>query len=221
MIELKQITRHREQLLKHRKRVGHQIKSRLHYFGYINAEDGRKVSKNFFTWIESLNLGEELRISLSLSIQHWNFLNDQIEKLKTEIKSQSFEDIEREEIYQSIPGIGDITARTLSNELGDLSKRFSSNKSLYKFIGLTPSEHSSGESIKRGRIDRQGNPTIRRLLVQAAWRAIHKDGVLMESFKRISASRGSKKAIVAIARKLIGRARACITDRTLYSTGVC
>ena len=79
---------------------------------------------------------------------------------------QSFEDGEVEEIYRSVPGIGVVVARVLANELGDLSKRFPNNKSLYKYVGLTPSEYSSGEKSRRGGIDRQGSGYVRSLLVQ-------------------------------------------------------
>ncbi len=69
---------------------------------------------------------------------------------------------------QSMRGIQLITAVIIASELGDL-KRFKSAPELMAFLGLVPSEHSSGESKKRGRIARTGNGHVRRVLVESAW----------------------------------------------------
>ncbi len=61
-----------------------------------------------------------------------------------------------------------MTAVIIAAELGDL-KRFQSAPELMAFLGLVPSEHSSGESKKRGRITRTGNGHVRRVLVESAW----------------------------------------------------
>ena len=53
----------------------------------------------------------------------------------------------------------------------------------------------------------------------AAWKAIQKDQNLRETYDRIAARAGGKKAIVAIARKLVGRIRACFKKQCLYKTG--
>jgi transposase len=170
--------------------------------------------------LERKDLAEELYFSLRLLIEEWLFFDDQLSEIKIKMKEQSFEDSYNEEVYRSVPGIGEVSARVLSNELGDLSKNFRNQNGLYQFTGLTPSEHSSGEKIHRGPIDRQGSPRVRHLLVEAAWRAIRIDGALNESFKKIAHKRGSKIAIVAIARKLIGRIRACFRQQVLYTIGL-
>lgn len=214
------ITRTREQLVKERSRIGNKIKSRMFYFGYISFEDDRVMSDKLLRFYESMCLPEELKYSLALLIGQWRLLNQQITEIKYRMTEQSFEDSYNEAIYQSVPGVGDVSARTLSNELGDLSKRFSSQKSLYQFIGLTPVEYSSGETQRLGHIDRQGSARIRKILVECAWRAISLDKNLEESFERIAHRRGKKRAIVAIARKLIGRMRACFIDQSEYDLGV-
>ncbi|MEL6385445.1 MAG: transposase [Cyanobacteria bacterium J06626_18] len=82
--------------------------------------------------------------------------------------------------------------------------------------GLTPSEHSSGPSVRRGHITRQGNSRVRFVLCEAAWRAIRKDESLRDFFNRLHPRTGKKKAIVAVARKLIGRIRAAFRQEKLY-----
>jgi len=69
---------------------------------------------------------------------------------------------------QGFRGISLITAVTIAAELADL-KRFGSARQLMAFLGLVPSEHSSGQSQQRGRITRTGNSHVRRVLVEAAW----------------------------------------------------
>ena len=214
----RQITRTRRQVVIQIQRVSNQIKGKLFYFGVISGEDDRKVSERYIKELEGKKFPEELKFSLGVLIKQWRMLREQLKEIETEMMAQSFEDGEVEEIYRSVPGVGAVVARVLSNELGDLSKRFSNNKSLYKYMGLTPGEYSSGEKSRRGSIDRQGSGYIRSLLVQAAWRVIEEDKALRDSFERIAQTRGKKRAIVAIARKLIGRIRACFCKKMLYQT---
>ena len=69
---------------------------------------------------------------------------------------------------QAFRGIRLITAVTIAAELADL-KRFGSAHQLMAFLGLVPSERSSGQSQQRGKITRTGNSHVRRVLVEAAW----------------------------------------------------
>ena len=69
---------------------------------------------------------------------------------------------------QALRGVQLISAVTLAAELGDFS-RFSSARQLMAYLGLIPSEHSSGQAKKRGRITRTGNRHARTILVESAW----------------------------------------------------
>jgi transposase len=69
-------------------------------------------------------------------------------------------------------GITTLTALGLLAELGDL-RRFGSARELMGFLGLTPSEYSSGEQRHRGHITLAGNAHARRLLIEAAWHYQH------------------------------------------------
>ena len=68
----------------------------------------------------------------------------------------------------SMRGVKIIVAVTVVSELGDLS-RFDNPKQLMSFLGLTPSEYSSGQRQSRGRITKTGNGHVRRILIEAAW----------------------------------------------------
>ena len=69
---------------------------------------------------------------------------------------------------QTMRGVALITAATLIAELGDLT-RFANPRQLMAYLGLAPSEHSSGASVKRGGLTKAGNGAARRALIEAAW----------------------------------------------------
>lgn len=69
---------------------------------------------------------------------------------------------------QSLRGVSLIVSATTVAEVGDLT-RFKNPTELMSFLGLVPSEHSSGEKTRRGSITKSGNTHVRRLLVEAAW----------------------------------------------------
>jgi len=70
-------------------------------------------------------------------------------------------------------GMDDLTALTIAAELGD-ARRFASAPRTMAFVGLVPSEHSSGTRQARGAITKTGNAHLRRVLVEAAWHYRHR-----------------------------------------------
>ena len=69
---------------------------------------------------------------------------------------------------QALRGVSFITAVGLVTEVGDI-RRFAHPRALMAYLGLVPSEYSSGPSVRRGGITKAGNPHARRLLAEAAW----------------------------------------------------
>lgn len=209
------LPRTREQILKMKTKVGNQIKSKLHQFGLIDCYDDTTISQKFINNVLSMDLPFELKISIEILAGHWTALNRSLSRMRALYKSQVAKNPDLERIYRSAPGIGDVSSRLLATELGDMS-RFPSVKKLYCYTGFTPCEYSSGEHVRRGHISRQGSGRIRHVLTEAAWRAINQDIALRESFERISKKAGKKKSIVAIARKIVGRLRACFINQREY-----
>ena len=77
-----------------------------------------------------------------------------------------------EPLADGFRGIDDLTALTIAAELGD-ARRFATAPSVMAFVGLIPSEHSSGTKQARGAITKTGNAHLRRVLVEAAWHYRH------------------------------------------------
>jgi transposase len=132
-------------------------------------------------------------------------------------------------VLQALRGVSVVVAATLVAEIGDL-RRFATAARFMSYLGLTPSEHSSGPSVQRGSITKAGNAHARRVLVEAAWCARRRpamstalkrrsEGVpqkiqliawkaqerLYKRFHRLVRSGKSQpKAIIAVARELSG-----------------
>lgn len=213
--QYREVSRLREKFVKDKKRVGNRLKGLLHRHGLITALDERKVSKK---WIDSLlkNItNDPLGYCIKMHAIQWLDLAKKVKEIEKALEEQAKEDSALDRVYQSAPGIGPINARILANELEDL-RHFRNEKALFSFTGLTPSEHSSGEHRRQGHITRQGRSQLRKTLLQAAWVAIRHDSSLNEIFKRISIKAGKKRAIVGIARRLIGRIRSCFVTENLY-----
>lgn len=124
-------------------------------------------------------------------------------------------------IIEKINGIGIISAVRMSINLFDEKKRFESDEKLNHYLGLTPSEKSSGDKIKRGRSGMCGNRQLRSIIIQLAWMTVRKDGSLLDKFDRVYKTSGSKqKAIVAVARKLMTKIYAVIQKEEEYKINI-
>jgi transposase len=130
---------------------------------------------------------------------------------------------------QALRGVEMVSAVTLVAEIGDF-RRFPSAAELMSFVGLVPSEHSSGGSRRQGRITRTGNSHVRRILIESAWhyrrlprmsKAIRKRNELVSGPVRTIAWKAQQrlhkrlgrllergkppgKAVAAVARELVG-----------------
>jgi transposase len=130
---------------------------------------------------------------------------------------------------RALKGVDYLTAITLVAELGDIS-RFSNPAQLMAYAGVVPSEHSSGQRQRRGGITKTGNSHVRRVVIEAAWHYRRQPRVsvklkkrqecVSETVKEISwkaqnrlnskfrklLARGkpSQKAVVAVAREMLG-----------------
>jgi len=212
------LPRTRAQLVAHRATITRQIKAKLHQFGLITPASRRLMSSRYLREIAAWELPPELRVSLTLLADQWRFATRQLLEVRRLLREQARAQVALETVYRSVPGVGEVVARTLATELGDMT-RFANERALFSYTGLTPSEYSSGTSIRRGHISRQGVSRLRHVLVETAWRALPRDPILQAMFERIAATRGKQRAIVAIARRLIGRIRACFRHGTTYAVG--
>ncbi len=119
----------------------------------------------------------------------------------------------------SLPGIGFITAITILGRIGD-PQYLKNVRELSAFLGLVPSEKSTGDHVRYGSITHLGDRHLRALLIEASWSAIRKDKELDQFYHRIKNRHhpkiGPRKAIVAVARKLTHRIYCVLKEQRLY-----
>jgi transposase len=213
--DFRTVTRLRDTFCGERNRISCQIKSLLYTQGLIGPDDGRRVSERWIKDLFTLEVAPGLKFALEQFAKMWLMFNEKIKEIDVQIKAQAIQDKAIDKVYQSASGVGSTTSRILANELGDL-QQFKNERQLFSYVGVTPSEYSSGEHVRQGHITKQGKPILRKILVQAAWTAIRNDSELRIIFERIAMKAGRKRAIIAIARRLIGRIRACFAKGMLY-----
>lgn len=165
-------------------------------FGKTGRRFIGKITKGNFTELTSQ---EKMLINEYLSLI--DTLELKIGKINKIIK-KNIKDDPQAQLLLTVPGFGFLTASMLSAELGSI-KRFRNDKQIVGYVGLAPRTYSSGDKTRRGGITKTGNPYLRWILVQAAHRAIKKDPYLKLFYAGIAKRRGKKKAIVAVARKLL------------------
>jgi transposase len=215
-IERRQIVRTREQYKNKRIRAILQMKGMLNLHG-IDIPKG-KLSQVKLEGVLELKLPESLKMCLQLYVEEIMYLDGVLKKLDTALKNESDKPEVKEhiEIIRSVPGVGPLTAATLAFEIGSWN-RFSNTKQISAYLGLTPSEYSSGDHVRRGRITGQGRNGLRAMLIEASWILTTKDEEMRETLNRIAKQTGSKKkAIVAVARKLICRLHSMIRTKQMY-----
>lgn len=108
----------------------------------------------------------------------------------------------RVDLLLGFTGIDYYGALLLIYEIGDIT-RFSNPKKLVSWVGLAPSLYQSGNKSRMGRITKQGNSRIRWYLVEASILAARYDPKMKTFYERILKKKGSQKARVAVARKML------------------
>jgi len=121
----------------------------------------------------------------------------------------------RIKLLRTIPGVGPRLAEAIVALL-DRPERFRHAREVSAYIGMVPKELDSGETVRRGRITKQGSRLVRSLLVEVAWAGLRYNPWVRETYQRISGGKKSRKkiAIVAVGRRLLVRCWAMLRDGT-------
>ncbi|MFO8010358.1 MAG: IS110 family transposase [Dehalococcoidia bacterium] len=224
--EDRQISRTYSQVQSDIVRMSNRIRRMLEFHGLDKGLPAGRWSGSGYARLRQrlgeMELSRSLKFSLDLMFRELDSLREFKKELLQEMRSLAKSERYKEsvELLTSAPGIGTITAIRLVLEWGDVS-RFTRKEEFASFLGLTPSEYSSGEQEHKGHITRQGNRHVRSWLVECSWMAIRHDPVLLEKYHRVMSRCGSKKkAIIAVARKLALRLRAILISRRPYAVGV-
>jgi transposase len=172
--ENRQISRTYEQVQTDIRRVCNRIRRTLEFHGLDQGFSPGSWNRAMYTRVklslEDLEISASLRFSIKVmfnELEHLRQLRKEIlQQLRTLAKSDRYK--ESVELLQTTPGIGTFTAIRLLLEWGDVS-RFKRKEEFASFLGLVPSDYSSGETERQGHITKQGNSSVRSWLVECSW----------------------------------------------------
>jgi transposase len=198
-------------LVRHRSYVQRRITSIRNKIRRI-LSDYNADRKDLFTeagleYLAQVTLSEADRFVVNELRKEWDFerarLQDLTAALKKFIAKAPVAEAEARALLQSIPGVGTVTTEVVLSELAD-PKRFRSSKCAVAYAGMAPGQRESAGKKKDLHIERTGSKMLRWVLVEAAWQLVRRTGRWRVIFERLSGRIGRKKAIVAMARRLLG-----------------
>lgn len=213
-------------------RTRHRLSKFLLRRGFV-YRSGRNWTQRHRQWLRSLSFED---LAARWVFEDYLMAVEKLEERLVGLQARMVE-ISQQEPYckpvswlRCFRGIDTVSALTLVAELQDL-RRFPTPRHLMSYVGLVPSEHSSGGKTQRGAITKTGNSHVRRCLVEAAWHYRHRPAVgkalrqrrqdqpqpviaiadraqsrLYRRFHRLvyATRKPPQKAVVAIARELAG-----------------
>lgn len=147
------------------------------------------------------------RFVLQQRVQEYDEALKHLSVAKAELKSFAKKGGESEqqsrEVVRSAPGVGEVVSEVVLAELGDVD-RFASLKEVTAYAGLVPSKRESDGKGKELGITKKGSRLLRWAMVEAAWQAIRSSTRWRGVYESLKRRRGGKRAIVAVARRLLG-----------------
>lgn len=152
-------------------------------------------------WWEFAAAGHREEVQLQSDLDTLAFANQQRQRLEDCLAEFAARD-ERVPLLIQLPGVGLIIALTVLAAVGDIS-RFPAAKQLVGYAGLGARVHDSGQSHYTGRITKAGRRDLRVVMIEAAHTAARTHPHWQADFERLEPRLGRKKAIVAVARKLL------------------
>jgi transposase len=145
-------------------------------------------------------------------------LKEQAAELKRFAGEAAAAETEARTLLLSIPGVGPVTTEVVLSELAD-PKRFRSGKCVVAYAGMAPGQRESAGRRRELHIERTGSKLLRWVLVEAAWQLVRYTARWRTTFERLSGRIGRKKAIVAVAWRLLGVMLALLKSGQPYRHG--
>ena len=222
--ELRHLTQLRDTMVRQAAAHKQRIKALLLLEGidFPPAAAGSQWTLRVKAQLRKLKCSRTVRFKLDQLLDTLEFSEKQVVNSTKEIRRFCKEDAELSQsiaYLMSIPGIGSIVASQLLARMGDW-REIDNVRQLGSFLGLVPTENSTGDRVDRGSITRLGDGRLRSKLIQAAWSAIRQDTELREFYRSVCRrnprGKGARIAIVAVARKLSTRIYAVLKNQRPY-----
>lgn len=203
------LIRGRALIIRDQTRCKNRIKSLLKFFSINITDEKVKAywSNKYIKYLEGIETpyryaSDCLKSYIEQLRYFRKIINDQTRQIrKLSLTEKYSSDVK---MLMTIPGVSLLSAMTLLSEIGDIN-RFKTVDRLCGYIGLIPSEHSSGERQNKSIITRRGNKVLRSIIIESSWIAIRKDPELLMCYNTLGKRMKKTRAIMTIARKLICR----------------
>jgi transposase len=201
--EHRALVRHRDQ---HRRRIT-SVKCRLrnvlaHYNadvrGLFTAEGRRHVARTALSPAHRFVIDQ-----LWAELDFHRSQRGAVERQLAQFAAQALlAEREARAVLATVPGVGPVTTEVILSELGDV-RRFRSQNDVTQYAGLAPAVRESAGHRKSGGITKEGSPLLRHAMVELAWRLVEKTRRWGFLYEKLKARCGAKKAIVAVARRVL------------------
>jgi transposase len=197
------------------------LKNRLrHLLSHYNADAPNLFTGEGQAYLDDLKLSASDRFVVEQLRESWRFFSGQLQAMDKQLRrfAESAPVAEREarQVLKTMPCVGPVTVDVVLAELGDV-RRFRSQKQASAYAGLAPGIRQSAGRGKQLGITKEGSGLLRWALIETAWRLVGKTrrwGLIYEKLKRRA---GAKKAIVAVARRVLGVMFALLRSGRRYS----
>lgn len=216
--------REHRQLVRQRDRVQRRltsVKNRMHrLLANYNADRSGLFTVEGLEYSRSVLLSDADRFSMNQFLEEFQFGMQQLRaaerQLKAFAKSGPIREREQRDLLRTIPGVGFVTAEVLLAELADIS-RFPAQKEVVAYAGLAPGQRESAGKSKELHLEKNGSKLLRWALVEAAWRLVRHSARWRGIYEKLKARVRAKKAIVAVARRLLTIVTAILKTGQPYS----
>jgi transposase len=171
-----------------------------------NADQKDLFTETGLVYLSKTSVIEADRFVLDQLVVEFRLYTEQLKeadhRLEAFAREAPAQEAEARAILATIPKVGPVTIDVVLSELADVS-RFRSQKKVCAYAGLVPGQRESAGRSRELGITKEGSGRLRWVLVQAAWRLVNTSARWRHVFEGILKRRGKKKAIVAVARRLL------------------
>lgn len=195
--ELRRLVRYRRQLADQRRNVKLRVRALLREHRLRPPQDVNPWTKAYLEWIRTCDqVGQTSRWILAEHLKRLTELQVAIRDVEKRLEQQTSDDAVVQKLLEQ-DGVGLITAVTMRAEIGRFD-RFRTGKQLARFCSVTPRNASSGNRQADAGLIRAGNPELRRVLIEAAWRLKWRSDGWARFAERLK-QRGKSPCVIAAA----------------------
>ena len=209
LLDLRARVRLRHTLVDDRGEWQQRIRAVLYHHGIRHRRELVLLTAEGRAWLEQAPLPETAREQITVGLRMIDALDPQLPPIAT-LRAYARRQTGCKALMAHY-GIGELTSVAILAELGDC-RRFTSSRHAVRYVGLDITVYQSDQRRSPGRLSRQGPPTLRWALYEAAMVASRAGSPDRDYYLQAAERLGHKRACLAIARKLLKRSYQCVTN---------